>query len=133
MNQDLHKIMLSRFADLYGALTAPNPAAALEEYDKALRGYIPEALQHGADKAIAENTYRAWPTIGECVKACNSYRAPRRPVEEDKVFLPPHDTGLSEEDRKAHIAETMRMIGELKASVISSNVLAEPKRYGRRS
>lgn len=138
MNQTLHKLMLSRFADLYGALSAPNPAAALEEYDKALRGFIPEALQHGADKVIAENTFRSWPTIGECVKACSSYRAPygqARALDEDKVFLPPHgsETGRTPEEREAHIAETRRMIGELKAKVIETNVLSEPKRYGRRS
>lgn len=124
MNQNVHKLVLSRFVALYGAPTAPDPQAVIDEYHHALKGYADVALTHGADVAIRENTFRAWPTVGECVKACNTYRAPRAIAhDEDKVFLPPHETGRSEEEREAHIAETMRMIGELKAGVIATNVV----------
>jgi hypothetical protein len=130
MIQDVQKLMLARFSALYGAPAAPNPQAVIDEYTHALKGFTLEALQHGADKVIAENTFRAWPTVGECVKACRDYRAPRSfgnaPLHpsDDAVILPPGDHVRTAEEREAHIARTMEMIAELKATA-QANVTGE--------
>ena len=126
MNQNVHKLMLSRFIVLYGAPQAPETQAFIDEYHRALKGYTSEALQHGADLVIKQNTFRSWPTVGECVKACDSYRPPRQPIREFEPGLPaPTDPETPEQrrQREAFHAETMRMLADFKASIASNNVI----------
>jgi hypothetical protein len=79
--------LLSRFAALYGTPSrAEDLEACLEEYDRALRGYPAAVLSEAGDIVIRENTFRSWPTPGECVAAC---RHVARRLEQARVRAAP--------------------------------------------
>lgn len=63
--------MLQRFALLYGAPKTDDQAAYFAEYRRALSTYSDAILQQAADAVIRGRRARAWPTIGDCVKACD--------------------------------------------------------------
>jgi hypothetical protein len=121
MNQNVHKLMLARFLELYGEPTKPeNVEAFLGEYHHALKGYSAEAIRLGADQVIRENTFRAWPTVGECAKACQAhYRpAPSAPQAEEARREP-----TPEEQSRV-----LALAAEFRKSVKSMALEQEPKR-----
>jgi hypothetical protein len=79
--------VLARFVLLYGEPRTVKIADWLYEYRLALQGFADAVLKAGADAVIARHGVRAWPTIGECVKACREEQV-RLPKPETRKLLP---------------------------------------------
>ena len=135
MNQNVQKLMLSRFIALYGAPVSEDLEMFYEEYHKALKGFTVEALQHGADKVISHHRFQSWPTVGECYASCESYKPPRRAESRDE-YEARMAVALSAPQAKAnpeHIAETNRMWAEIRANILTntSGSAGKTKTYDR--
>lgn len=122
MNQNVQKLMLSRFIALYGAPASEDLEMFYEEYHKALKGFTVDALQHGADKVIAHHRFQSWPTVGECYACCESYKPPRRPEtrEEYEARMAAASSAPQAKANPEHIAETNRMWAQIRANIMGN-------------
>jgi len=65
---------LSRLQTMYGEPDSDDPAAFLAEYARLLRNYTAKELDGAGDIVLRRNRYKTWPTVGECVNACEDVR-----------------------------------------------------------
>lgn len=70
MNQDVYQHFLARLITLYGLPNTDNAQQFLEEYSKALAGTRVAILSAGADYLIKCHSFSKWPTVAECIQAC---------------------------------------------------------------
>lgn len=129
MNQNVQKLVLARFSALYGAPQAENAEAFVGEYHRALKGYTSDALTFAADRVISRNTYRAWPTVGECVEAANACPSPRSQAH----FEPTPDkvvTNLTPEqlaEMEARNARVQALVDGFKRQVAVENAMPKAR------
>jgi hypothetical protein len=71
-------IMLERLGLMYGKPDVDNVAGFLTEYAKALRIYSADELTRATDHMIRTRKYKTWPTVGECIGACEEAREAHR-------------------------------------------------------
>jgi hypothetical protein len=67
--------MLGRLGVVYGVPDSPNPKEFLNEYSRLLQQYTDSELQGAADQLLAQRKFKTWPTIAECIGACEDVRA----------------------------------------------------------
>lgn len=66
--------LLARLQTLYGAPDTDDPAAYIAEYARLLAKYSAKELAEAGDIVIGRNRYKTWPTIGDCIAACEDVR-----------------------------------------------------------
>lgn len=66
--------IIGRLLTLYGEPKTENVEGYLTEYAERLKGYSDTELEAAADDLIGRQMFRSWPTIAECVKACDAAR-----------------------------------------------------------
>lgn len=71
---DFDRLIVDRFTNLYGAPNAVDPAEFVNEYRKALGTLRTDILQKVSDRAVWNNTYHAWPTVGRCREIAEAVR-----------------------------------------------------------
>lgn len=64
--------IVQRFTTLYGAPTSVNPRAFVAEYEREFAGVRGDVLRKASDLLVRTQTFRTWPTVGECRKAIGS-------------------------------------------------------------
>ena len=73
----VENLMLRRLGNIYGEPDVPNPAGFMEEFARQLQGFTDSELHAATDHIIRKRSKikRAWPTIGECLTACEVARS----------------------------------------------------------
>ena len=69
-------IMLDRLWKLYGIPDTPDPAGYIEEFTRQLCGFTDSELHAATDQIVRkrDRVKRTWPSIGECLAACDNAR-----------------------------------------------------------
>jgi hypothetical protein len=72
-------IMLARLWRLYGMPDTPDPAGYIDEFARQVRGFSDVELHAATDHIVRkrDRIKRTWPTIGECLGACENARSTR--------------------------------------------------------
>lgn len=84
----VQRIMLDRFAAVYGQPETPNPKLYIAEWVRSFHKACPEALSVTVDRIIDERKYRTWPTIGD-VRIELEYVCEKRQAHRAMKALPP--------------------------------------------
>jgi hypothetical protein len=71
--------MLKRLLLIYGTPDAPNPDAWFAEAAKLLGGYTSTEMDAAVEIILKTRRQRSWPTIGDCVAACQEAREEAAP------------------------------------------------------
>ena len=61
---------LVRLQTMYGEPDSDDTAAFMREYVRLLKGFSARTLEAAGDLVLRRNRFKTWPTIGECIKAC---------------------------------------------------------------
>lgn len=78
--------MLKRFLTQYGPPKTDDKAAFIAEYERLLGATDPDIVQAATDLVMKQQTYSAWPTIGECHKAIEVIATQRNREREMRAF-----------------------------------------------
>lgn len=73
MSAQPHLRLIERLMNVFGEPKAENPAAYVEEFGKAVKGYSEEILERAGDEVIKSSTF--WPRPAEIVQKAESIAA----------------------------------------------------------
>lgn len=74
----VYDAMLSRFAMICDAPEVPDKIKFMAEYARILAGYSKDELSEATDRILRLRRYKTWPSIAECVGACEDAREAKR-------------------------------------------------------
>lgn len=94
MSAHVFDSMLARFMSVYGHPDSENVEGFLAEYARILKGYTASELAAAADEILKKHRFKTWPSIAECVNACENGRA-RAAQSKPKSYATADDTYVS--------------------------------------
>jgi len=113
----VEKLVLLRFANLYGAPQVPDQKKFFAEYVRVLGQASPARLEAAIDRVVAANTFHIWPTVGACAQALKEVV-----IEQDRAReianYKPAETRI--EPSNAEKAQVQQIVARAKASLAAA-------------
>ncbi len=63
-------VFITRLITLFGEPKTEHPDAYIREYREALKRFDDAVQKRGSDELIRNHRMRVWPTVAECIRAC---------------------------------------------------------------
>lgn len=71
--------MTTKLMTVYGSPDTDNPRDFLATYDELIAQYPADVQAEAVKRVLASHRFKSWPTIAECLKACEAVTGERMP------------------------------------------------------